>query len=78
MLEEESRAVIVQKQEEQIRKSAKGSKSSAKKASRPEARIVDDSLHHIRQQDIPRGVLTALLKLRGAGGIQSTNQVCFP
>ena len=70
MLEEESRAVIVQKQEEEVRKSSKGSKSSAKKASRPDARIVDDSLHPIRQQDIPRGVLTALLKLRGAGDVQ--------
>ena len=65
IVEEESRAVTVYKQEEELRNSRKGSKSPVKGAPRPEASIVDDSLHPIRQQDIPRGVWVALLKLRG-------------
>ena len=77
VIEEESRAVTVHKQEREVKKGTKGSKSSAGRAAIPEATIIDDSLHPIRQQDIPRGAWTALLKLRGAGDLQSSSlQVC--
>lgn len=72
VIEEASRAVTVHKQEREVKKVINRSKSSASKAAFPEARIVDDSLHPIRQQDIPRGAWTALLKLRGAGDVQSS------
>lgn len=78
VVEEDSRAVTVYRQEEELRKGRKGSKSSVKTAARPEARIIDDSLHPIRQQDIPRGVWTALLKLRGAGNVQCSPVTHLP
>jgi len=71
IVEEPSRALTAHKQESEIKKSTKkstqGTATPAKKARCPEARILDDSRHPIRQHDIPRGVWTTLLKLRGAG-----------
>ena len=55
-------------QEKSIKKSKKETSRAANREPSSEGRILDDSVHCIRHQDIPRGVWTALLKLRGAGG----------
>ena len=67
-VEEPSRAVAVHEQERSVKKSKKVSRRAAGREPSSEGRILDDSVHCIRHQDIPRGVWTALLKLRGAGG----------
>ena len=68
VVEEPSRAVAAHEQERRVRKSRKESSRAASREPSSEGRILDDSVHCIRHQDIPRGVWTALLKLRGAGG----------
>lgn len=67
--EEQSRALIARQEEKEVKKSTSKSRQAASKASL-EGIILDDSLHSIKQQDIPRGAWTALLKLRGQGGIR--------
>ena len=71
VVEEPSRAVAVHEQEKSVKKSKKETSRAASREPSYEARILDDSVHCIRHQDIPRGVWTALLKLRGAGGPSS-------
>ena len=75
VVEEPSRALAAREQERSVTKSKKGGTWAPKRESASEGRIVDDSVHCIRHQDIPRGVWTALLKLRGAGG---TSSACPP
>ncbi|CAK0736587.1 hypothetical protein CVIRNUC_000770 [Coccomyxa viridis] len=67
VVEEPSRALAVHEQERSVKKSRKEWSRAASREPSLEGRILDDSVHCIRHQDIPRGVWTALLKLRGAG-----------
>ena len=69
--EEPSRALAAHEQERSVKKSRKESSRAASRQPSLEGRILDDSSHCIRHQDIPRGVWTALLKLRGSGEASS-------